>query len=314
MWAAAGAAGLGAASYAATGFLMRVAMDRELPRLPNLSRARVRLCGITDAETFFRRLEQIGERLKRAPCRTVEITAPDGAVLVGHWFPCKDARRVIVAMHGWRSCWWRDFGMVAEFWRENGCSVLYAEQRGQNGSGGDYIGFGLTERFDCPLWAKWAEEQTEGRLPIYLAGVSMGATTVLMAAGLELPAGVRGIIADCGFTSPCEIWKHVARHNLHLPFGMYSMAADGICRRKIRMGCAAYSTVQAMAQNRLPVLFIHGADDHFVPVEMTYENYKACAAPKQLFVVPGADHGMSYLLEPAGYQAAMRRFWETCGG
>ena len=75
------------------------------------------------------------------------------------------------------------------------------------------------------------------------------------------------------------------------------------------MGANEYSTLAALEKNRVPVLFIHGADDHFVPVEMTYENYKACTAPKRLLVVPGADHGMSYLLEPEGYQGMMVDFW-----
>ncbi len=63
----------------------------------------------------------------------------------------------------------------------------------------------------------------------------------------------------------------------------------------------------------IPVLFIHGTDDTFVPVEMTYENYKACNAPKKLFIVPGATHAMSYLVDKNGYENTVKEFWKLCG-
>ena len=308
--AAAAGAAVGAVSHSITKYMMRVALDREMPKIRNMERAREYLCGIPNAAAFFRALEDAGKYLERSDCEVIEINSHDGEKLVGHWHFCENARRVIIAMHGWRSCWSRDFGMIARFWQRNECSVLYAEQRGQNNSGGDYIGFGLTERFDCPEWVTWVNVRCGKKLPVYLAGVSMGATTVLMSAGLDLPDNVCGIIADCGFTSPEEIWRHVARHNLHLSYGLRSAAANGICKKKLNMAANAYSTLEAMKACRIPVLFVHGTDDHFVPVEMTYENYKACAAPKRLFVVPGADHGMSYLVDREGYQKAMLDFWK----
>ena len=280
-----------------------------MPRLKNVDKARAQLCGIPNAEAFFELLERSGEHLENSGCETVEISSYDGEKLVGHWHNCENPQRVIIAMHGWRSSWSKDFGLIADFWHSNDCSVLYAEQRGQNNSGGEHMGFGLLERFDCLEWAKWVNDRCGFRLPIYLAGVSMGATTVLMACGLELPDNVRGIIADCGFTAPDKIWKHVTEHNLHLSYGIRSAVANGICKRKIQVGANEYSTIQALQENKVPVLFIHGTDDHFVPVEMTYENYKACAAPKRLLVVPGADHGMSYVMDTKGYQAALLNFW-----
>ena len=303
--AAAGAA----MSYSITNFMMRVALDREAPKIKNLEKARGYLCRIPNAAAFFQTLDEAGKVLEHSDCEVIEINSYDGEKLIGHWHECEDAERVIVAMHGWRSSWWRDFGMIAEFWHSNRCNVLYAEQRGQNNSGGNCIGFGLTERFDCPEWVKWVNQRCGKKLPVYLAGVSMGAATVLMAAGLDFPDNVRGIIADCGFTSPEEIWRHVARHNLHLSYGIRSAAANEICKRKLHMAANEYSTIEALKATRIPVLFIHGTDDHFVPVEMTYENYKVCASSKRLFVVPGADHGMSYLVDREGYQKEMLNFW-----
>jgi fermentation-respiration switch protein FrsA (DUF1100 family) len=291
---------------------MQIALDRDLPEIRNFKRLRARLCGIAGLEEFLELRSRAGEFLERKKCKEILIYSFDGVKLVGHWFPCANAKRVILAMHGWRSSWSGDFGLIADFWHASQCSVLYAEQRGQNNSGGPCMGFGLLERFDCLEWLKWLEEENQGRLPIYLAGVSMGAATVLMASGLSLPDSVRGIVADCGFTSPEAIWSHVARKNLHLSYWSRRGAIEGICRQRIRWGAGEYSTTEALRCNRCPGLFIHGTDDHFVPVEMTYENYKVCTAPKRLFVVPGADHGMSYLVDQPGYQAAMEGFWDFC--
>lgn len=240
----------------------------------------------------------------------VSVVGKDGVRLVGHWHPHPNPLRTVVALHGWRSSWSRDFGFIADFWFENRCNVLFVEQRGQNNSGGEYMGFGMLERHDCVEWARWAQRRTMGKYPIYLSGISMGATTALMATGLNLPSRVCGVIADCGFTSPHAIWKHVTEKNLHLPYLLQGVYANLWCRRNLRVGSKECTAPDALKNAKVPVLFIHGTDDRFVPVEMTYENYKACASPKRLFIVPGAQHGMSYHINRKGYEKAVSDFWE----
>ena len=149
----------------------------------------------------------------------------EGLTLVGHLRECEKAKRLVIAFHGWRSAWYRDFGLLADFLSREQCSVLYVEQRAQNESEGDYIGFGLTERYDCVDWANWAAERFPG-LPVYLMGVSLGGATVLMAAGDILPAAVHGVIADSAYTSPRAIWQHVMGKNLHLPVRAATVIAD----------------------------------------------------------------------------------------
>ena len=312
--AAAGAAAVGAMVYASTNFLVKVAMDRQTPKVGNMEKQRDQLRGFLNCDAFIDEMMAEAEKLETAPHDIVQIQSYDGQTLVGHWFGCDDPKRIILAMHGWRSCWSTDFGTVADFWREQDCSVLYAEQRGQGNSGGEYIGFGLTERYDCLEWIKWLNTHWGKGLPIYLAGVSMGATTVLMASGLELPENVRGIMADCGFTSAHDIWKHVAENNLHLKYDLHGSVADNLFRDRIQMGTKDYSTVDALKNCKVPVLLIHGTDDHFVPVHMTYENYQACASQKYLLIVPGADHGMSHYMEKERYEQMMLAFWKETEG
>lgn len=305
--AAAGVGLAGTVHRAVTKYMVNVALDRQVPK--HISGAEQKLSGSNFDQELLNTLRRAGEELAVRGGEIAEVTSRDGTRLVGHWFGQENAERIIVAMHGWRSSWCNDFGIVADFWIENGCSVLFAEQRGQGESGGEYMGFGLLERHDCLEWVNWVNDRVGQCMPVYLCGVSMGASTVLMAAGLELPGNVRGIIADCGYTSPEAIWRHVAKDNLGLSYGIRSAAARDLCRKKIQVGIDDYSCVDAMQECEVPVLFVHGTEDRFVPVEMTYENYKACAAPRRLFVVPGAGHGMSYLVDRDGYENAVKQFW-----
>lgn len=302
------AAAASAASYTLTKELVGLAVDRNEP--PAMQRAGRMVSGVRRPDAFTRELQEDADRLRFTPHEVVNLLSRDGVVLSGHWFANPNPKRIVLAMHGWRSSWYRDFGMAADFLLDSGCSVLFVEQRGQNGSGGAYMGLGLMERYDCLDWVQWLIRRCGESLPIYLTGISMGATSVLMAAGEELPPCVHGIISDCGFTSPRAISKHVANKNLHIPFELRSGIAEYLFHRRLNMGLDEYSTLDAMRACKVPVLLIHGAADRFVPVSMTKENYEACQAPKELFIVPGADHGMSYYRDREGYENVVEQFWK----
>lgn len=302
-----GLASLAMASYSVTKTLMKVALDREVPK--GVEKGRNRLMGSGELAEILPILEDASKELQSLNLEEITITASDGVSLVGHYYDCPDAKRVIIAMHGWRSSWANDFGIISKFWHDNGCSVLYCEQRGQGKSGGEYMGFGVLEQFDCLEWIKYIDERLGASLPIYLGGVSMGASTILFASGNELPESVKGIVADCGFNSPHGIWKYVTENNLKLPYALYKALANNIYLSKTQIDIKTVSCADALKNCKVPVLFIHGTDDKFVPVTMTYENYKTCASKKRLIVVPGADHGMSYLVDKDGYEAEVKAFW-----
>ena len=294
-------------SHIITRTLIAIAIKRKGPK--SIEIMRVKLAKTIRADSFQARINETGARLLEKNIEEVEITSRDGLRLVGHWYPCENAKRVLVAMHGWRSSWNMDFGMIADFWHNEGCSILFAEQRGQNKSEGEYMTFGYMERYDCLDWVNFVNERTENRYPVYLAGVSLGASTVLMAAGLDLPENVKGVIADCGFSSAYGIWSHVVKVNMKLSYGLRGKVIDAYCKKHIGATSKEISTVEAMRKTKLPILFIHGSDDMFVPLEMSFENYKACSGPKHLLVIPGAVHGQSYDVEQERYEAATKAFW-----
>lgn len=307
---AAGVAASAAVSYTITKKLVELAIYREKPK--NLEKRRPKVSRSRNTDEFLDCADKAAFKLAaNEDITTVGIRSRDGIHLAGHWYPCENAKRIIIAMHGWRSEWSYDFGMIADFWHSEGCSVLFAEQRGQNNSGGNYITFGHLERYDCLDWVNFVNASyNEEDLPVYLAGISMGASTVLMTASLDLPENVRGIMADCGFTSAYDIWSHVVNNNLHLPYGLHGYMIDEICKKKMGVNSRNITTLAALNEARVPVAFVHGSDDRFVPVGMTYKNYKACSSPKELLIVPGADHGQSYYTEREKYEEFSRKFWE----
>ena len=299
-------------SYITTKSLVSAALDREAPSI--ISRKKPHHSPITPDSTLYTEIEEASETLEEVADEELVITSYDNIRLTGHMYHCPNPKRIIIAMHGWRSSWSKDFGIISDFWHNNGCSVLYAEQRGQNNSEGDYMGFGMIERYDCASWIDTISKNNPRDLPVYLAGISMGASTVLMASGFDLGDKVRGIMADCGFTSANDIWRYVAENNMHMSYSIRKRLINNICRQKIQMSYDDYTTLDAMETNTKPILFIHGTDDSFVPIEMTYINYKACSAPKHIFIVPGAGHAMSYITDKSGYEKAVREFWGRYDG
>ena len=146
--------------------------------------------------------------MESIPFETVWIRSRDGLRLHGRYYHVKDGAPLQIQMHGYRGHAYRDFCGGNKLAREAGLNTLVVDQRAHGESEGHVISFGINERWDCLAWAAYAAERWPG-IPISLAGVSMGAATVLMASDLPLPEEVKGIIADCGYSSPRAIIKKV---------------------------------------------------------------------------------------------------------
>ncbi len=255
----------------------------------------------------------LSKELEKRPHEEVTIDNRDGLKLVGHWFERQNAKRVVICFHGWRSGWSTDFAPAVPFFENEDCSLLLVEQRSHGKSEGEYIGFGVYERFDCLDWIEYAHAR-EPELPIYLCGISMGASTVLMASGLGIPSCVHGIIADCGFTSPRAIWAHVMKKNAKIGEKLSYPLANYFISKKAGYRGEDASTIDAMKVCRVPILFVHGDADGFVPLSMTEQNYEACASDKTLLVVKGADHGTSYIVDPESYENHVRELFARYDG
>lgn len=257
-------------------------------------------------------VEDFQARMRTRTLTDLTIYSRDGLKLTAHWWPAENARRTILLAHGWHGGWNRDFAGIAEDLHDGGANLLFIEQRAQGASEGKYLTFGLMERYDIADWACRLAEFSGTALPIYLFGISMGAASVLMASALPLPDCVAGICADCGYTSPGEIIRSTAKAKTRLP--MLEYGANLLLRLRTGLDYDSVSTLDALRQNRRPVLIVHGDADGLVPVSMAYENYEACAGPKSLLIVHGAKHGVSYLIDKQAYREKLARLFAFCEG
>ena len=245
---------------------------------------------------------------------TVTIRSRDGLKLWGSFLEAPEARACVLLCHGYRSRGELDFALVLRLLYEHGCSLLVIDQRAHGRSEGKYIAYGVLERYDCQQWAWFLHTKLGGRLPIFLEGMSMGASTVMMAAELALPPSVVGVIADCGYNSPWEELRHCIRYRYHLPVFPVLPLTELMCRLTAGFSLKGAAAAQSLANSPLPLLIIHGTDDDFVPPTMTAENYAAAAGEKRQILVPGARHGLSYLVDQPRLEKELLGFIDRHAG
>ena len=251
------------------------------------------------------------EYLASLPVENVEIRSRDGLMLRGELFANPAGRGTVIMFHGFRSSPHADMSPVCEFYYSLGFSMLLPAQRAHCASEGKYLTYGAKERYDCADWADFISEKSGKDSPIVLDGISMGAATVLASVSAGLPENVKCIIADCGFTSPKDVFRHVMKTMMHLPkFPLYYLFAMG-CRLFCGFSIKEPDVTEIMKSCSVPVLFVHGEADTLVPCDMSRRNYDACAAEKRIVTVPGANHGESYLKDKAGCDKALREFIDS---
>ena len=238
----------------------------------------------------------------------VKADSFDGLKLSALKLDREDDKGTIIMMHGFHSEPLREFATIARFYYGEGYSLLLPYHRSHGKSEGKYLTFGIKERYDCKTWIDFVNGERGIENDVYLHGISMGCATVLMASSLDLPFNVRGIIADCGFTSPYEItyWttkkRGVKRPEL-------AMKLCGLMTRLFAgFELDEYSTLRAMNVNLIPVLFITGTADERVPMEMTIQNFNACRAPKELLLIEDSPHAINYFTDPEKYESHSAAF------
>ena len=256
---------------------------------------------------FREKIEQMIEDTCALPCEEVRVESFDGLSLFGRLYLQSADAPFEILFHGYRDNAISDFCGGLKLALSLGHNVILVDQRAHGRSEGKCLSFGILERKDVLSWLDFIRRNYGSDTPVFLMGISMGAATVLMASDLDITPNVRGIIADCGYSSPQAIIRKVAgdmKYPKSIVMPLIKLSA------KIFGGfdlCEA-SAVDALRNAKVPVLFIHSYDDSFVPYSMSIENYEACISEKYLLSVPEADHGMSFLFDKAGYTKAVTDF------
>ncbi len=230
-----------------------------------------------------------------------DITSYDGLAL--HGYTVRQSSDVwVIALHGYDDSGTAVAQMTGGFYAR-GYNLLLPDMRGQGKSEGSYIGMGWHDRLDVLSWIDYLNEEYENP-QIIVYGVSMGGAAAMMVSGEELPSNVRCIIEDCGYASVKDEFAYEGKALFHMPYYPFVWAASMVTKV-----CAGYSFEEASAleqvkKSETPMLFIHGEDDTFVPVENVYRVYDAASCEKQLLTVPGAQHASSMLKD-------YRLYWQT---
>lgn len=239
----------------------------------------------------------------------MEIRSSDGLTLRGKYYECVPGGPIELMFHGYRGTADRDLcgGVQRCFALKR--NTLIVDQRACGASEGNIITFGIRESDDCHRWIAHLIQRFGPEVKIIITGISMGASTVMLAAGRELPRQVVGVLADCGYTSARDIIQVVIRQMKLPPKLAYPFVKLG-ARLFAHFDPDADSPEEAMKRCKVPVLFIHGEADAFVPCDMSRRNYAACAAPKEIWTVPGAGHGLSILVDKQGYMRTLHAFFD----
>ena len=259
-------------------------------------------------EPFHETMTGWQKQLRALPQEDVEIFSRDGLRLRGKYYESVPGAPIELMVHGYRGSGERDMCGGAPRAFALGRNVLIIDQRAAGRSDGHIITFGVKEKYDVADWVDYISDRFGPEQKIILTGISMGAATVMMASELPLPENVIGVLADCGFTSAPEIIKKVLRQ-IHLPIRPFYPL--------VRLGARLYGgfdpedsqPIEAVKHARLPIIFIHGEDDDFVPCEMSRRCHDACATRKAILTVPGAGHGLAFPVAPEEYLGALEKFF-----
>lgn len=242
------------------------------------------------------------------PFETVKMTSYDGLDLQGYFLPAKNpTNKTVVFAHGYLGHGF-DMGLFGEYYYEQlGYNLFTPDLRGHGQSGGDYYGFGWHDRLDIVDWVELLIEENPDT-DIILHGLSMGAATVLMASGEELPDNVQAIIADSPYTSVYDLFAYQMERMYHLPDKPILPSTSIVTKLRAGYSLKEASALDQVKKATVPILYIHGEADSFVPTEMTYELAEETNSPHEVVTFPDANHGESIILQRGAYLQAVTSF------
>lgn len=265
----------------------------------------------TDWSQYMPLMEERKAAMLERPHNDVWQTSFDGLKLHATYFPAQaqtGKQKIVICFHGYTSQGMSDYIGLPDYYQKRGFAMLLPDARAHGTSEGEYIGFGCLDRQDALGWVRWAVMELGEETEILLHGTSMGAATLLMLSGLKLPEQVKGIVSDCGFTSPKEVFTHVLHTMYHLPAFPIIPGADLVNRKLAGYGMDECNAKREVEKAEVPILFIHGGNDTFVPWQMCDEIYEHCASPKRKLIVEGAAHAESYYKDMESYEKALTEF------
>lgn len=240
------------------------------------------------------------------------IYSPDRVKL--HAYHVASARptgKTAVIVHGYTDNAFRMMMIGYLYNKKLDFNILLPDLRNTGLSGGDAIQMGWRDRKDVIQWMEVARRIYGDSTAMVVHGISMGAATAMMVSGEPQPDYVKCFVEDCGYTDVWDQFAKELKEQFGLPPFPLMHVADRLCRLEYGWGFKEASALKQVARCHLPMLFIHGDQDDYVPTRMVYRLYDAKPRPKELWVVPGADHARSYLLRTEEYTRKIKTFTDN---
>lgn len=259
-------------------------------------------------EPFRAQMEGWAKEVRELPYTEMSITSFDGLRLYGKYYEYAPNAPIELMFHGYRGSAERDLCGGVQRCFALGRNALIVDQRCSGKSEGRVITFGINEHRDCLSWVDHMADHFGKDVKIILTGISMGASTVLMAAGKPLPPQVVGVLADCGYSSAKEIIRVVIKQ-LKLPPALAYPFVKWGARIFGHFDLEETSPIDAAPRITKPTILFHGEADAFVPCEMSRAVYDAIKVRKQLVTVQGAGHGLAYPVAAEQYLDALADFF-----
>ena len=249
----------------------------------------------------------IENKIKNKEVKDVYIKSNDNLKLHGIFIENKKNKGIIIETHGYRSVASRDLYPSCFNYYNMGYSLLIIDFRTSNLSEGKYITFGIKESEEVISWVKYLNKKYKSN--IYLAGISMGATAILMSLkDLKEKMNVKAVVVDCGYISPYDEVLYCIKQFFHIN-GLFFIGMINIwCILLAKFSLKEKNTISCMKDSNIPILFIHGLEDDFVPSSNSRINYEEYNGPKELELFPNANHGISYLVDPDRYIKVIKKF------
>lgn len=236
----------------------------------------------------------------------VSIISFDGLSLMGRLYRRDEKKPVAILFHGYHGGAYRDFCGGSRIFLSMDWNVILVDQRAHGRSEGKTISFGINERFDVVDWTRKAREIFP-ESDIFVVGISMGGASVLMASSLLDKKDVKAIIADCPFSSPEKIISKVMRDRKLNPFFLLPLVKLS-ARIFGHFSLTATTAKDEVGESDIPIMIIHGLEDHFVPDYMSREVYEANLDKVRYETFPGAGHGLSYMVDKDRYWRVSKEF------
>ena len=262
-------------------------------------------------EPFYDSIKIWIDEMRSMPYEEVEIKSYDGLILKGKYFENKKGAPIEIMIHGYKGNAERDMNAGIKRAFKVGRNALLIDQRGSGFSQGKVITFGIKERKDILKWIDFVIDKFGKDVRIILTGISMGASTSIMASCEDIPSNVISVLADCGFSSQKEIISKTIKEmklppKLFYPFVKLGGLIFG------RFNLDELTPLEACKKAKVPIIFFHGDKDNFVPCYMSEEMSKVCITKNKLVIIPNAEHGLAYPTNPDLYISKVKEFQKEC--